>query len=391
MDHERIRLVGRIFSPSAPVSHQDLFIGRDREIRRIVGSLNEAGQHVVLYGARGAGKTSLANVMMAYVQNVICAKITCTRSDTFSSMWTKVLGKVRIAMRRKGVGFMESEEEVGVHLPELLPNPEDVQAVDIENIIEQIQHPMFFIFDEFDTITDEESQRKMADTLKLLSDNVSYATVMIVGISESVENLIGEHPSLERCLNQIDLTLMNKQELTSVITQGLAYTELEMHADLVQKVVDFSVGYPHYVHLLMKHAATEALYDESDNIGENHLQYAVRESVKGMNKSMQNAYRKAVASSRKQNQFMHVLNACALAPTDEQEAFEANDILKPFAQVTGKEVTAESVNYNLGMLCKEERGSILMKVGQSPKSRYRFTNPLMKAFVRLQMYHNKNE
>lgn len=69
-----------VFSPSAPIQTRDLFYGRIKQINKVVETINENGKHTVLYGERGVGKTSLANIMVELFPEVICSKITCNRT-----------------------------------------------------------------------------------------------------------------------------------------------------------------------------------------------------------------------------------------------------------------------------------------------------------------------
>ena len=55
--------VGRVFTPSSPISALELFSGRQEEIRRISDAINSVGKHAILYGDRGVGKTSLATIL----------------------------------------------------------------------------------------------------------------------------------------------------------------------------------------------------------------------------------------------------------------------------------------------------------------------------------------
>jgi ATP-dependent Clp protease ATP-binding subunit ClpA len=46
----------------APIDEEDLFAGRSHEVRRILEAVFARSKHVVLFGERGVGKTSLSNV-----------------------------------------------------------------------------------------------------------------------------------------------------------------------------------------------------------------------------------------------------------------------------------------------------------------------------------------
>jgi DNA polymerase III gamma/tau subunit len=54
---------GEVFTPSAPIDNQALFAGRVNQLNRIIGAVSQRGQHAILFGERGVGKTSLANVL----------------------------------------------------------------------------------------------------------------------------------------------------------------------------------------------------------------------------------------------------------------------------------------------------------------------------------------
>jgi replication-associated recombination protein RarA len=90
---KKLSLLGQVFSPTSPIIARDLFFGRYEQIEKIVDSINENGQHIILFGERGVGKTSLANIINDQVTGVIPAKITCNRDDDFNnSFFSKECG-----------------------------------------------------------------------------------------------------------------------------------------------------------------------------------------------------------------------------------------------------------------------------------------------------------
>ena len=58
----RMTLSSLAFNPSGPVSDKDLFAGRESQITDVLGAVGQSGQHVILFGERGVGKTSLASL-----------------------------------------------------------------------------------------------------------------------------------------------------------------------------------------------------------------------------------------------------------------------------------------------------------------------------------------
>jgi transcriptional regulator with AAA-type ATPase domain len=60
---QRLALAAQVFNPSAPVHKQSLFAGRTTQLVTTINALSTRGQHVAIYGERGVGKTSLANIL----------------------------------------------------------------------------------------------------------------------------------------------------------------------------------------------------------------------------------------------------------------------------------------------------------------------------------------
>lgn len=385
---QRLDLIYQIFSPSAPIENIELFVGRYQVIKQVREGLEERGQHLIVYGGRGVGKTSLANIVNQMFQNVAVAKVTCNRHDDYQSLWRKALSRVTTYEAQSGIGYdaQDAARMVNFELPpEVLFEP----AI-LEEHFSAIQSSLLFVFDEFDTITDQASQMQMADTIKTLSDNVPMVTIMLVGIGGNMSELIGEHPSLERCLKPICLPPMRDSEAGEIILNSLKILEMDIEQPVLRHIVDYACGFPHYVHLLCKFACKRAVSKNETTVSSKHLDWAVEQSILSSTQSLQEAYDQAIKSAaHRKNQFQDVALACTQSSTDERNSFNSHEVLAAFNQLTNKDNRVEAINYNLGMLCKAERGNILEKVRGDRQTRYRFRNPLMKAFIKLQTHQNK--
>ena len=88
---ERMQLVAQAFRPAAPVDRRSLFSGRTGEIAELFAVVAQPGQHAVVYGERGVGKTSLAAVVAELLASsgVLIARATCDSGDDFSSVWRR--------------------------------------------------------------------------------------------------------------------------------------------------------------------------------------------------------------------------------------------------------------------------------------------------------------
>src|SRR4051812_48461788 len=91
----RLARVPHVFTPGAPVNRYALFGGRMEQVLDVLNTVGQRGQHVMLYGERGVGKTSLANVLAEIFAGKSEAAlrsvgVNCQTNDTYASVWSNV-------------------------------------------------------------------------------------------------------------------------------------------------------------------------------------------------------------------------------------------------------------------------------------------------------------
>ncbi|WP_371480019.1 ATP-binding protein [Kitasatospora sp. NBC_00315] len=180
--YTRRKLVLRSFSPSAPITNRTLFAGRIDQMNTLMSVVYQRGQHAVIYGERGVGKTSLAKVMKEVLDSGSWASYhTCASGDTFGSIWRSILATFRTDERRPGVGFVNTTKvtigSLADELPPGEPSPNDVRLA-LELLADAAPESVIFI-DEFDRPTDPAISSHFADTIKILSDQSVAVTVVL--------------------------------------------------------------------------------------------------------------------------------------------------------------------------------------------------------------------
>ncbi|WP_032913147.1 P-loop NTPase fold protein [Leptospira santarosai] len=95
VDFDKLGLLNKVFSPTSPIKKKDFFIGRFDQITEILSSMTERGQHIILYGERGVGKTSLSNITKEiFDKHTVTSKITCSKDSTFNQLWDKAFKEI---------------------------------------------------------------------------------------------------------------------------------------------------------------------------------------------------------------------------------------------------------------------------------------------------------
>src|SRR5262249_59441578 len=90
-------------TPSAPID-ETLFAGRSEQIRKMLDTTMERGIHVILFGERGVGKTSLAKIFHSLfpstLRQIFAVREQADPSDDFSSIWRKVFKDIHVRAQR---------------------------------------------------------------------------------------------------------------------------------------------------------------------------------------------------------------------------------------------------------------------------------------------------
>ncbi|MGE0357135.1 MAG: AAA family ATPase [Burkholderiales bacterium] len=367
----KIAAIGEVFKPRTPVTQKNLFAGRIEQLSDLIQTCLQPGQHAVVFGERGVGKTSLANVTYQVLGDQVnkpaCGPINCDGTMDFSAIWHK-------AFREMHIGDDKTLDDA---VPRSL-TPDDIRHV-VQNLSRTV-----FVFDEIDQIKDKKTPALMAATIKNLSDHAVDTTIVLVGVADSVDALIAEHASVERALLQIPMPRMSQSEILEIVRTGLARLQMSIEPEAEQRIVTLSQGLPHFTHMLMLHAANSAVTDGRLAISTNDLRKAIKQALKHSQQSVKTAYQNAVASPNKTNLYRQVLLACALAETDNSGYFYSNAVRAPMSQIMGKPYDIPAFSPHLSAFCEEERGPVLKRVGTPKNYRFRFINPLMQPYVIMQ-------
>lgn len=390
INYKKLTLVNSVFTPSAPIDSKEFFAGREKQINKTLVAVLEKGKHVVIYGERGVGKTSLANIIKDLPINpIIVVKILCDSSDTFNSLWRKVLSEIKVSSQRDKIGFTAKTQATLFALSDFAPSDEALTPYKIVSLLRSLTAWNVIVIDEFDRVETIRPKKLMADLIKALSDTVPQITVVVVGVAETVEDLIGGHRSIERCLEQIKLPRMTEDELREIILKGIEKIGMHVSENIIEKIIKLSKQFPHYTHLLSKHTFSHAIRAGRNQVIPADLEKAVSDAVDGAHESTRAAYHKATMDSRPGTLFTTVLLACALVEEDEHGTFRATELEKPLKEITKRDIGVGTFQYHIDLFCKNTSGHILQKLGSKNQHRYRFKNPLMKPYILLKAYGEK--
>lgn len=363
----KISRLNQVFTPSTPISRRAAFAGRFDQIMQITGAVSQPGRHIVLYGERGVGKTSLANILSELLIPTessfreYAVRVNCSVDDTFKSVWSRVF------------------TELHVDVPESwtfgVPAPDEIRQ-----LLSRVDPPMVIVIDEYDRLDDDAALSLMADTIKALSDHTVATKIVLVGVSDSIEQLIGEHESVRRALEEVNMPRMVRREIAELIIEGFREVDMTIDGAALGRIARLAEGLPTYAHALSLSAGTFAIQDDSSAVRLNHVERAASALVQNPHSS-RSAYITATQSPRPENLFAQVLAACALAEKDELGYFTPAAVKEPLSQIMGRAYDIPAFSRHLSEFLSDSRGAVLQRKGEPRKYRYRFRDPLMQPFA----------
>src|SRR5918999_647745 len=381
---DRMNAVAEAFRPAAPIDRRSLFSGRSDQISEVFSVVSQPGQHAVVYGERGVGKTSLATVAAEMLRsaNYLTARATCDASDDFASVWRKALSEIEFRTKRPAVGFSDQVREITHRASKGLGEDHDVTPDRVRAVLERVgqQREVAVFIDEFDRLRDPERRILFADTIKALSDRLVKATIILIGVADSVGELIREHRSIERALVQIHMPRMSREELADIVRRGLDAARMTIRSDAERRITAVPQGLPHYAQLLGQLAAQAALAERRSEVRVRDVDAAVDRAIDRAQQSLVQSYRSATASAR-ESIYPQVLLASALVPADEFGTFAAADVREPLSRIVGRPFKTAAFARHLDRLSGDQRGPVLQKVAAGGEVRYRFENPLLQPYV----------
>lgn len=380
----------QVFRPASPVDDRELFKGRQTELARVISAVQELGQHAVIFGERGIGKTSLAYMAMETFKQVapasgLALRIPCSADDNFATVWRKLPARLvaqtdvmedadtLLKLTDRAEDILDQEEVS----PELVARALNVVSSKV---------PLLVVIDEFDRIGDWGSTQLFADLIKTLSDDLVRATLVIVGVADDIDGLMQGHRSVERALRQISMPRMTEDELSAIVQDGFSTfgrrsgRPIDVEDSMVHAIVRMSQGFPYFTHLLSGAVGEMAILKRELVIRERLLPEALRQALNEVAQGIKISYTDAVSSSKATAQFDQTLLACALAEVDALGFFAPADVRAPLSTLSERQRDTPSFLHHLKRFT-DDPSRVLETRGEGRRMRYRFRNPLMRPFV----------
>ncbi len=382
-DASALQALREAFTPTQPKQVIRLFAGRRRELRWIVAAIEEWTAHVVIYGERGFGKSSLANIVVdiARQAGVTALNCACSSETTFEEMCRGFLRELPLPYRA-GSGRQPGRHQADRTFADLLPAG-PFGAAELTEVLRNLtEGHAIFRLDEFDRVRDPALKGQLAEAIKNLSDAGARVTFLIVGVAEDLDELVGKHPSIQRNVAAIHLTLMNEEDVYKLIRAGEEAAGLVFEDEVREKILALSQGLPYQAQLLCLQSGLVAIKDGLRRVRPEHMTRAIEQVIALAPRGVKRGYERAFPGPAREAARATAF-AAALSPCDEYGYFGLNDLIRSGrANVRPDSLATNTLAARLEDLASETNGPAIFKTrGDNGGRKYAFIDPLLRAFI----------
>lgn len=360
---------------SQPVTSRESFAGRHDALSRLISAVEQQRVHVVIYGERGIGKTSLAHVFAETAREAryLVLYSSCGTEARFEPMFRAFAAKIPM-LYHVSVSPTSAEVEKREFLDSKLGDG-PVGPREISDLFaEVVGTRVVIILDEYDRVRDTEFRRDVAELIKNLSDRAARVQLVLTGVAQNLDELIGYAPSIGRNIIGLPMRPMSSAEVRQLLALGERAGEIEYSDEAAKMVETIADGSPYIVRLLAHRAGMAALDQRRGLVTADHAKLAIERVLTDWNAALPRRVQNILAADEARRQWP-LLIATARAGVTADGYFTIADVVTEM----GGDATAASVERDLQPFTKP--GSLFELHDGPIERRYRFRYPGVSALL----------
>jgi hypothetical protein len=255
------------FTPGQPVTDRRMFAGRVKVLSHLIEIIEDRLSHVVIFGERGIGKTSLLHILsdLAEESRYVVLHGTCGAGSRFDEMFRRLLESIPL-LYLKNISPNGPEVEGGASFASRLPAGA-FDARELSDLLAQIAGiRILIILDEYDRLENEQFRQYTAELIKNLSDRAAPVQLVIAGVSSNLHELIGYIPSIRRNVIGLPLPHLTPEETEALVALGKSAAGVVFAPESVAMIHSLANGSPYVTRLICHHASGIALDNGRTNV-----------------------------------------------------------------------------------------------------------------------------
>jgi Cdc6-like AAA superfamily ATPase len=269
-----------LFTPAQPVTQRSRFAGRLDVLANLIEIIEEQRSHVVVYGERGIGKTSLMHILadLARESQYLVIYESCGSDSHFDEIFRSALRQIPL-LYLSSMSPMAPEAESKANFATHLPDG-SFNARELSELLARVTGTrVIIILDEYDRTADEQFRRSVAELIKNLSDRAARVQLVLAGVASNLQELIGYIPSVRRNIVGLPMPRMTGAEVRSLIGVGESGAGIKFEDRVTSMIELLANGSPYLVRLLSHHASMKAVDAGRMNVDIGDIRQALDKAV----------------------------------------------------------------------------------------------------------------
>ena len=360
------------FTPTRPILAEGALVGRRRQLDRAISAVQIERAHLTIFGERGNGKTSFANVLATLAEEAGYGVVrhTCTTQPTFGELFGAVVAKIPARFLRPVMAEEESQSFGRRTMWTVATAVAQLQEIRAGHVL--------IMIDEFDRLSDEDAVRDMTELLKTTSDLSVRVSFVLIGVAESMDELRQVHPSLARTMVALPLPLLPDDEVAALLEKGCRDLRLILSDPARRSLLLLARGSPYFAQLLSLHASDCAVKRGASELGPADVAAAVALILEESHHSFEPLL---AGLPRADARWPDLMFAAACAPCNGFGWFTAA-AARETATTLGMDLPAD-LTFGLSVLASLDGGDILKKRRMPEADEYAFSHVNLRNYVLL--------
>lgn len=381
---EVTKLNREVFTPTRPKRTIREFVGRVDFIEGIVQAIEEERAHVVLFGHKSVGKTSVLNIISSSASEAgyLVARVMCTADLTFETLMRAIFADLSAHLATAPAGPV-LEKQLGVDQLDDLIDGEITDVPSALRVFGRITgQQIIILLDDFQRIGDNSIKTKIRDFMGALSDRGAWVSLVLAGhgdLSSTFEFLQGDIPS---GTVTFELELMSPEEVAGIVEKGGARLGIQFDEEVTGAIIQLSQGLPVVTQWLGLLTARRALRAYADSVTMEDLIEVTDEVSSKVSQRLTGVLDKVHGAGRTV-WAEDLLFLAARTPIRKDGMFSTSDMRHEARRAVGRSFSELSLHRVMAQFCNGGDDPILEKIPTADGMRYRFSNPMMRAVIML--------
>jgi len=365
---------------------------------RVRDALRERGGQVILFGDTGVGKSTLLKYA-AEDENMRVLSIKA-QSKTFENLIDTAIREVTMERDVEIVrtGSTGAGGEIGItshvtikgHLKNEKGQQVRVEIIEREPLLAladtlATEGYRILAFDNFHNVRSGE-RAMFAQALEVMSDmaeETGDVKMVLIGIADDADSLVGGSGSVRRRTTEVGVPRMPDDEISSILASGFRLLGLECEANALRDLIFYCDGFPYFAHMLGLAVARDARRKGANVVARHTLEAALAGVAKQVEASFPNRIAQAFERGGEVQPRKRILQTMCLSSKRE---WRSGDVVEEYSKIYERPHDPGFLHAALGELVKPERGAVLSRRGPRGHYVFRFSDPYMRPFLRMEHF-----